>query len=279
MTPLLLTATLLAAPAPAADLVALAEVERSFARACVRTGVRASFLEFFAPDGIVLAPAPTNARALYSARPAPATRPPSTLDWAPVSGAVAAAGDLGWTTGPYRHSDDTGREPARFGYYFSIWRKQADGSWKVALDVGTDMPAAESLDAALRDAHAAPAVPGPVPSQAELRALDAGFGAACAQADCLAEGARLHRPGQPPLLGRELVGAALRSAPARVFTTLGAEASSSGDLAYTYGTYALAPSPTHALEEGGSYVHLWRREAQGLRLAVVVTKPEARPAP
>lgn len=94
-------------------------------------------------------------------QPAPATRPPVTLDWAPAWGDVSAAGDLGYTTGPFVFTDQgpAKRQPQR-GYYFSIWRKQADGTWKVALDAGVPAEGAPDVRSATFQPAPHPAAPG-----------------------------------------------------------------------------------------------------------------------
>jgi hypothetical protein len=65
----------------------------------------------------------------------------------PTSGDVSQAGDLGYNMGPWRLSDNTPQNrPSLYGYFTSVWRRGADGRWRVALDFGTgevDAPAPE----------------------------------------------------------------------------------------------------------------------------------------
>ena len=57
------------------------------------------------------------------------------LEWTPAEQLVA--GDMGYTWGHYQlHVGDK----TRTGRYVTIWRRQADGSWKVVLDVGQPDP-------------------------------------------------------------------------------------------------------------------------------------------
>ena len=51
------------------------------------------------------------------------------FSWAPDRVVANAAGDLALSTGPIR--DPEGK---LIGYYSSVWRKGADGKWKVAFD-------------------------------------------------------------------------------------------------------------------------------------------------
>ncbi len=64
------------------------------------------------------------------------------LTWAPVGADISAAGDLGYTYGTYEfHSQDkNGKATVEYGKYTSIWKKQADGGWKVVLDMGNAGP-------------------------------------------------------------------------------------------------------------------------------------------
>jgi ketosteroid isomerase-like protein len=64
------------------------------------------------------------------------------LTWSPVSGVIADSGDLGYSWGifEFRSKDKGGTERVEHGKYLTIWKKQADGSWKVAVDMGNSGP-------------------------------------------------------------------------------------------------------------------------------------------
>lgn len=64
------------------------------------------------------------------------------LTWEPVYAVAAEAGDLGYTVGNYtaRGTDAEGEQVIQDGNYVTIWRKQEDGTWKVALDTGNPGP-------------------------------------------------------------------------------------------------------------------------------------------
>ncbi len=113
----------------------VAASERAFARQSVEHGMRAAFLEYFADDGINFAPGPGNTRERFRARPDAIE--PFVLDWHPAITAVARAGDLGFTTGPFTITGRAPavREPAQ-GVFLSVWRRQADGNWRVIVDGG-----------------------------------------------------------------------------------------------------------------------------------------------
>jgi len=57
------------------------------------------------------------------------------LTWKPIFGEVSTSGDLGYTYGIWdlKQNGDTGIYQ---GTYTTIWKKQADDSWKWVLDTG-----------------------------------------------------------------------------------------------------------------------------------------------
>ena len=59
------------------------------------------------------------------------------LTWEPLAGDIARSGDLGYTYGLYTLLVKTDSSISR-GKYVSIWKKQADGTWKFVLDGGNE---------------------------------------------------------------------------------------------------------------------------------------------
>lgn len=60
------------------------------------------------------------------------------ISWEPVKAEVAQSGELGYTWGNWKF---TKKDTTLYGNYFTLWKKQADGSWKFALDGGCNTPA------------------------------------------------------------------------------------------------------------------------------------------
>ena len=273
-------------------LVSLVEAERAFSRASVERGVRESFLAFFADDGINFQPHPTNTREAFLKRPAPVTRPPVTLYWEPVFADVSRAGDLGYTTGPYRLSDQSAeRRPTQHGYYFSIWKRQPGGAWKVALDVGIKTPAPDDAERRIRFQAAWQTPPANKTTAAntdlererdELLKADRAFVAAAAARGALkafqahlAGEARLHRDGIFPLTTKETIRAYLSRKQSMLSgEPLKADVAQSNDLGYTYGRYELragdAPQRATEVTEKGYYVRVWKRDRAGDRWKIVL---------
>ncbi|MCX6145321.1 MAG: nuclear transport factor 2 family protein, partial [Ignavibacteriales bacterium] len=122
-------------------LSSLVEAERAFARTSLEIGARPSFMKFFADDAVVFRPGPVRYKEAMKNVPLPANPRETTLEWEPLYADVAASGDMGYTTGPAVWTDHSpAKRPPYYGYYFSVWKKQSTGEWKVALDVGTEQP-------------------------------------------------------------------------------------------------------------------------------------------
>src|SRR5205085_10609826 len=112
---------------------ALVEMEHAFAQAAATKGTRDAFLEFLADDGIIFQPGPVNGKKFWSERPSRK----GLLSWEPIFADVSRAGDLGYTTGLWEfRPNGPDAQPGAFGQYFTIWKKQRDGSWKAVLDRG-----------------------------------------------------------------------------------------------------------------------------------------------
>ena len=71
------------------------------------------------------------------------TTPDYTLSWHANKVAVARSGELGYTSGTYDFSikDASGKTISDRGKYLTLWKKEADGSWKVLFDAyNSDLP-------------------------------------------------------------------------------------------------------------------------------------------
>jgi ketosteroid isomerase-like protein len=69
--------------------------------------------------------------------------PGFSLNWQPVKVEVAQSGDLGYTYGTYQltMNDPAGNPVTDRGKYITVWKKQADGSWKSVADMfNSDLP-------------------------------------------------------------------------------------------------------------------------------------------
>ncbi len=121
----------------------LFDLESKFSKATAAGGGSA-FASFFAEDAVTLAngKAPVIGRSAIGEQ---ATWSPKQyqLTWTPDGARMSSAGDMGFTWGHYEgHSIDANNNPVvTGGRYFTVWKKQTDGSWKVELDASNEEPA------------------------------------------------------------------------------------------------------------------------------------------
>lgn len=120
------------------DLLA---ADRAFAALSEQSGPKTAFAAYMAPDGIMMPAASSGAVVGYDnvmAQFDDAEDPGYHLLWQPQFAEVAAAGDMGWTWGQYQVIAEGVQ--TRSGKYVNIWKMQADGRWKVRVDVGNQRP-------------------------------------------------------------------------------------------------------------------------------------------
>jgi ketosteroid isomerase-like protein len=306
------TALVAQAPAPAAPaagaveppsqmtdrtpLASLVAAERAFSRLSKEQGMKAAFLANLADDSVLFRPGPVPGRSFTEARPSP----PIELTWWPVYAEVSAGGDLGYTTGPYELRAE-GAVKDR-GYYVTAWQKAADGSWKVAADLGVSTPAPAAAEAqsggevahgVLAASSGAADSPSPASVTAQKALLDAernfagdaaAHGARAAYMSRLAPEARLYRDDVLPVSGREAIGRALAAGPQRAssWQATAAKASANGDLGFTYGnTSVMGEGAPNRIAQSSKYFRVWERQRDGsykIVLDLVSALPEAKPA-
>lgn len=244
----------------------LFEAERAFVRLAAEKGFRDSFYTYFADDGVAFNPHPFRVRtALAGSPPSPG---PMGATWAPVYGDISAAGDLGWDTGPLVFEGRNG-QPDKNGMFFSVWKRQADGSFKVVLDVGGDTPAAvvpmdepahSSWQSGAAASDAAVAKAGLLAAEKSFIAAAAVESLGRAYGSRLSDEARVHRPGAMPVTGRVALGEwANTQAEKYRSETLFADVAASGDIGYSWGSYEKAGESPDA----GYYARVWKRDAKG----------------
>jgi ketosteroid isomerase-like protein len=261
-------------------LAPVVEAEHAFAQRSIDNGMKPAFLAFAAPDGVVVnRRGPVNAIETWSQRePAPT----GLLTWWPTYADVSRAGDMGWTTGPFEFREKPSDEkPADTGHYFTVWRKQPDGSWKWVLDLGIRHPAPATTETVLTyppslGKHVRPPVPPAVvvvdaPRQTLMEAertlseasASVGFRTALlARAD---DSLRLYRQGTFPLVGKESVAKAVKVLSEFItWKPLKTDVAASSDMGYAYGSYELRTKLSDEKPaEQGYYARVWKRDRSG----------------
>jgi ketosteroid isomerase-like protein len=256
-------------------LAPVVEAEHAFAQYSIDHGMKDAFLNFAAPDGVIFRRGPVNAIEVWKSR-SPA--PTGLLTWWPAYADVSSAGDMGWTTGPFEFREKpTDEKPAGTGHFFTVWRRQIDGTWKFVLDLGIEHPAPNAPETVLRYPgwlkNSKTASGGSGVEAAERSLLEAERSLAedsaskgmttalLARAD---ETLRLYRQNTFPVVGREAVRNTLKTMTEFVkWETLKTDVAASGDLGYAYGTYVVMPKGSEKPSEQGNYARVWRRQGRG----------------
>jgi ketosteroid isomerase-like protein len=118
----------------------LLKLEADFAADVAKHGHDA-FLNYFAEDGVEVVDGGgfKTKDDMGKEKPWPEG---TTLTWTPVKAEMSSSGDLGYTYGNYIYTakNKEGKLVANYGKYTSIWKKQKDGQWKVAVDMGNSSP-------------------------------------------------------------------------------------------------------------------------------------------
>ncbi|HEX5340675.1 MAG TPA: hypothetical protein VFX47_07315 [Gammaproteobacteria bacterium] len=255
----------------------LVQAEYAFAQAVQQHGLRDGFLMYLDDHAIAFAPQPMDARTFYASR----TAGPSTLSWYPVMARIAAAGDFGFTTGPWQVSFTTrdGKPATAHGDYVTIWHRNADGAWRWLLDAGVAHEAPTGKTKALADsADSKPylmndATHGNRAAAANLTDLDVKYtelathtGMRAVYQTLGSKDLRVLQFHAQPLVGRAAV---LKQTPMEKaglqWVMSGSGIASSHDLAYTYGM-AYPVSGDQGRAPQSVYVHVWKHTQGGWQL-------------
>jgi ketosteroid isomerase-like protein len=256
-----------AEPGPAEAARAMVDSERKFYQTGQEKGTRAAFLAFLADDAVVFRPGPVNGKEAWGKRPETGLD----LIWEPTFAAIARSADFGYTTGPAKWRANKKEEKfLGYGHFVSIWKKQKDGSWKVALDCGIENPEPVGKPESLRmfvpddglkvkvdfDARrkALQEAQQKFAEAAKAESVDAALGVA-------AEEIRVYRDDSFPAVGKNAAGALFGAKGGKIaFESMGSDMSHSADLAYTYGKYSLSRNGS---AEAGHFFQIWQTDNAG----------------
>jgi ketosteroid isomerase-like protein len=272
-----------------ADLRSLVEAEREFAQASINKGMRAAFIENLADDSVLFRPRAVAGKKWMEEHKGSS----GVLTWQPIFADVSSAGEMGYTTGPWEYREKSlSDKPVAHGQFVTVWKRQSDGTWKVAVDLGTvNPPPTQSVpevtfpagkqgskkQKAETDAEAVRAVLIKTEDDfskqvAEKKTVDAFL-------SYLADDVRLFRTQAFPAIGREAARAMLLSKPGVLTWQLTkAEVSRSGDLGYSYGSYEFKMSDSKAAESG-NYLRIWKKQSDGKWKVVLDLLNPIPPAP
>lgn len=255
-----------------ADAQVIVAAERAFARDGEAHGWAWAFRRHHAPDAQMLSPDPTDAASVLARVQGDGE---NKLDWRPAYAGIARSGDLGFTTGPFLFRGGDGKV---VGHYFTVWRRQDDGSWKWIFDGGTDVvdPKPVPVDfavptlplAASGAASGEEAIADVNKNEALLR--QGGPDLSRRHAALLAENVRVNRAGATSAIGKaEAVKLLALDGPIH-YVPFRRDASSAGDLVFTLGEVR---GPDDSAAPLAHYARIWQRQSAGWRIVFDETIP------
>jgi len=115
------------------------ETEHAFAEMARTDGIARAFLAFAADDAVIM----RNDSIISGMKDLvqyfennPSDQGDVSLAWEPDFVDVSSAGDLGYTYGPYTvsYTDSSGIKHENSGVFHTVWKRQADRSWKFVWD-------------------------------------------------------------------------------------------------------------------------------------------------
>jgi ketosteroid isomerase-like protein len=247
---------------PARDI---ARIDSEYSAVSVAKGMPAASVEYFAEDGIAFAPAAVNGKKYWAGR----ANFPGTLIWQPIFAFAGAAGDLGFTTGPWELKKGNNQPSLGYGHYVTLWSKQPDGKWKIALDVGIENsePREPPPNLEVLPCDVAAGMRQQEDARRELQKAERKFAEAArndigkAIIDSASDDIRVYRDKSFPAVGLVAARLLLESEHGKVMVESGgSKMSSSGDLYYSYGNYS--EERGNGVEHG-IYVMIWRTNMNG----------------
>lgn len=243
--------------------VPIIAAERAFAARAGEVGWIGAFKEYTAPDGLLLGQAGlVSAPERLAALADDGNR---SLYWAPTYAGIARSGDFGFTTGPA--SFDAERTPAI--QYFTVWRRQPDGSWRWIYDGG---PGPVSAPGPYLAEGAEPAIL-PTASAGEgtaaravarITEIELGSSTPISLAPYLAADAHVYRAGQPRAFGSPESEARMITPTTEIqYRNVRAEGSGAGDMVFTAGEADLR---LDGQSRRGFYARIWQYRPEGWRI-------------
>lgn len=255
----------------------MVKTEQAFSKMAEEKNTRDAFLAFIADDGLLFRPGAVNGKKWMLEHPAPPPKDDKKplLAWQPAYAGMAASGDMGFTTGPWEAKADIKDEkPAAYGHFMTVWKKQADGSWKFVVDLGISHPQSGGPLTVWTPNASKKETFKPVNLTSTRKTLldrDQAYniasilGLSKAFQDFASPDVRLYRANNLPYIGRDAAVEALAKTTGEVkWQPIAADVSQAGDLGYTHGTY-------EAGTERGSYVRIWKKENGQWRIIMDVT--------
>lgn len=255
----------------------MVKTEQAFSKMAEEKNTRDAFLAFIADDGLLFRPGAVNGKKWLLEHPAPPTDKKPLLAWQPSFAGMSASGDMGFTTGPWELKGDVKDEkPSAYGHFVTVWKKQADGTWKFVVDLGISHPQSGGPQTLWQPADVNTKTSfKPVDEAKERQALldrDRKYSIDRLPFYASRE-VRLYRPGNLPYIGFQAASDALAKTKGQIaWQPIGGDVARAGDLGYTHGTYEMTDDAKRVIEKG-SYLRIWRKQDGAWRIVMDVANP------
>jgi len=243
----------------------LVDTEIAFSDLCGQKGINYSFLANFTDEGVVFRPEPVKAKDVYTKR----KENGALLKWKPIWAEVSAAGDLGYTTGPWEFKLDTLQG---WGEFISVWQNQEDDTFKLLVDVGIDHEKInyDSLTLAL---------PTDDYINKDLMVININDNNTLAKLDSSTistellydDEVRIFRNGKLPMIGKKNAADVLKEISNSTYKMFSSKVAQSGDLAYTYGVGKIKAANNKDKPKQYSYLRIWKKKTKDWQIVLEVT--------
>jgi ketosteroid isomerase-like protein len=266
---LFITSTVIAQePDSTSAIFKMREAERNFARESIMFGRNAAFVKNFADVSVIFTDKwLTNGKQFWKNR----KNAPVILKWEPEYMDIAESGDFGISTGPWEAQEYRPNTPVQStGYFLTVWKKEATGTWKVILDAGSETPVKAKPDHVVDfpggadKSVAKPIVVSVEKSVREILDTEKSFLMEWKKnpdvpvyLGFLEPMARMQLNGHLPATSRDSISVFIRQRDKNLnWNSMGAGAASSGDMGFTYGMLEKQGNPTTIK---GHYVRIWKK--------------------
>jgi ketosteroid isomerase-like protein len=250
----------------AAKVSEVVAAEQAFNRLVERKGIKEAFLTVADPEGVVFRPHVVKISDFYNS----IDKQPGNLAWQPKFARISANGDLAFSAGPYVYQNGKDDTDKVFGDYVSVWRADQDGKLKLLIDLGIQHPEPEKeelIDFKEPDTtRRGAASKDPFNGKTIIMNTDKVFNheltvsVLASYKEFLSPEGRYYFPGFEPISGTDKTMKFLANEGITISAkTLDVGRSTSGDLAYSYGTARIKKGE---IVSDYNYVRIWEIDAR-----------------
>lgn len=245
------------------EIQKIIQTEKAFAQASIDKGTKNAFLEFLSKESIIFDKSmPENGVEYWQKLDFKGV-----VTWQPLTAEIAGSSDLGYTVGNYQFHNTSAEEKSNtFGSFVTLWKKQSDNSWKVAVDMSVPHDEVVTNTANITEIY-------PVFKPYELKNqmvltermvfMNDHFYWKNAKSSLnpfephLEQNVRMYRRNLKPIIGKENAKVFLKKTYNKnlVYTGLKAISSNAGDLVCVYGVISGGG-------KSGTYLRIYKQEAK-----------------